>query len=94
MNKEKIIADLIEFIEGKTTFDDFWTEYQNNKNLKKLFEVKLGEKYRRFGNRTINENIAMSNQNTLYGKAVIYEDIYFYLQYLDIKCVKNDIYLK
>ncbi|MCL2522492.1 MAG: hypothetical protein FWE36_06500 [Erysipelotrichales bacterium] len=94
MDERKIIENLIEFIEGKTSFDIFWREYKNNTYLQKMLEIKLGEKYQRFGNRTINENIEKSNSNTLYGRAVIYEDIYCYLLYRGIQFNRNDIYSK
>lgn len=81
MNKEKIIQELINFAEGRTTFDDFWNEYQNNKEYKKLFEIKIGKKFRCFGKGTINEHLLIYSHDTRMGKAVIHSDVCLYLEY-------------
>ena len=81
MNKEKIIQELIEFAEGRMDFDTFWNNYKNNQDYKKLFEVKLGERFGCFRNKTVNEHLLIFNPNSYRGKTIIHNDVCRYLEF-------------
>ncbi len=92
MNKEQLVLELIKFAEGDTDFTTFWNNYQKNKEYNKIFEVKLGDKFRCFGKGTVNEHFAIYSPSTSMGKAVIHSDVCRYLEYHGYSFIKYSKY--
>ena len=95
MEKEKIIREFVDFVEGTMDFETFWHNYQNNKDYYNLLDDKKpGMKYPKLKNQTINQNISIFSPNTSYGKAQICHDIFLFLQFYGISAEETQVYVK
>ena len=94
MNKDKIIKELVEFVEGRMDFNTFWQNYKTNKDYYELFDIKLGNIYSYLRNSTLNHHLNIYNPNTRLGKDIICNDICHFLEYNNISFNKTDMYEK
>ena len=95
MDKNKIIKEFVDFVEGRMDFDTFWYNYQNNKNYYRLLDDKNpGEEARMLYRMTVNQCIAQANPNTISGKCIIHKCVRAYLRYYKVPFNSTEEYQK
>lgn len=93
MNREKIIKELVEFVEGKMSFEEFKKNYEENPDYYKLLDDKNpGEQFRCLSNITVNENMKLLKWSTADGKLVVHRSIMFFLLYYNVEINPTQMY--
>ncbi len=86
MNKEKIIKELIDFVEGRMSFKEFQQNYETNKDYFMLLEdTKPNDDYQYQIDKTINQCLKYYKWSTALGQNVVHAYIVRYLEYYDFK---------
>lgn len=80
MNKEKLIQEVIEFIEGKIDIKIFYENYKNGK-YDELFDVYLGYETIKFGNKKVSDFLNLFNVNTSRHRVSFFNGVKAYLFY-------------
>lgn len=94
MNKEKVINELIEFVEGRMSFKEFQQNYETNKDYYKLLEdVKPNDDFQYQKNKSINQCLKFYKWSTALGKNVVHSYIVRYLKYYNFEIQPTEEYL-
>ena len=94
MNKEKVINELIEFVEGRMSFKEFQQNYEANKDYYKLLEdVKPNDDFQYQKNKSINQCLKFYKWSTALGKNVVHSYIVRYLKYYNFEIQPTEEYL-
>lgn len=94
MNKEKVINELIEFVEGRMSFKEFQQNYETNKDYYKLLEdVKPNDDFQYQKNKSINQCLKFYKWSTALGKNVVHSYIVRYLKYYNFEIHPTEEYL-
>jgi len=101
---KKIIQELIAFVEGHMSIDEFKSNYETNKGYKKLFNDKkpFEKNYARLEGSTVNEGLQIyfegnykgkySQAPIVIGKLNVWHIIKTYLEYYNIPCTPTTKY--
>ena len=93
MDKNTIIQEFVDFVEGRMSFDEFHRNYETNHDYKKILDDKKpNEKdiYRK--NDTINQSLHYHKWSTTLGKLGVHHYILRYLQYYNISVCPTTYY--
>lgn len=86
MQKTEIIQNLINFAEGKMSFDEFLIFYTNDVSVKNLLnDDNPGKRFSCFRERTVDQHMHIYNWNTRQGRNIVHLDIVRYLEYYGYK---------
>ena len=80
MNKEKLIQEVIEFIEGKIDIKIFYENYKNGK-YDELFDVYLGYETIKFRKKKVSDFLNIFNVNTSRHRVSFFNGVKAYLFY-------------
>jgi len=93
MNKEKVINELIEFVEGRMSFKEFQQNYETNKDYFKLLEdTKPNDSFQYQKNKSINQCLKFYKWSTALGQNVVHSYIVRYLKYYHFKIQPTEEY--
>lgn len=94
MNKEKVINELIEFVEGRMSFKEFQQNYETNKDYYRLLEdAKPNDDFQYQKNKSINQCLKFYKWSTALGKNVVHSYIVRYLKYYNFEIQPTEEYL-
>jgi len=88
MDKEKAIKEFVNFVEGRMSFEEFWRNYENNNDYKKLLDDKkpLEVNFARAKGRTVYQMLQIYNESTALDKLNVWHILKTYLQHYKIPC--------
>lgn len=93
MDKQKIINDFIDFVEGRMPFDEFEHNYKTNPDYFMILEdIMPGEKYRCMWKHTVNEHMRLYEWSTVTGKLVVHRSVTFFLEYYGVAIEPTQAY--
>jgi len=85
MDKEKITQELVDFVEGRVSFEVFWDKYESGKDYKKLLDDKKpNEKFTYQKGKTINQCLSFYLPSTALGKMAHHSYIVRYLEFYNV----------
>ncbi len=86
MNKEKIIKEFIDFVEGRMSFKEFQQNYETNKDYYKLLDdIKPNNDFLYQKNKSINQCLEFYKWSTATGQNIVHSYIVRYLNYYNVK---------
>lgn len=95
MNKNKIIKEFVDFVEGRMTFAEFQRNYEINNDYKKLLDDKKPNKnYPYYADRTIDYCLHYFKWTTSEGRHNVQKFIIIYLEYYHISFEPTNLYEK